>query len=59
MDDKKKGGLLWSSELASLERTLAAVQFQKEYLFLLSRLPSLSAEEQKGNSCTLVELIRE
>ena len=38
-------GLLWSSELASLERTIAAVQFRKEYLFLQAKRSALPASE--------------
>lgn len=44
--------VLWSGELADLERTIAAAQFQKEYLFLLSQnnVASLSASELKGKT---------
>ena len=41
--------LLWSKELAKLERTIAAVQFQKEFLFLQAKpAGSLPVEEKQG-----------
>ena len=48
MDKKEASGLLWSSELATLERTIAAVQFRKEYLFLQSKRFALPASELNG-----------